>query len=99
MDPKNLRGTWLPKVAARGIERLRELIKTGQYFVSIGADETDDARPTNDYILTVDCVLIPKIKTADDDVAIQNFHLGLQFPDEVNSESMALTIDKVFLIP
>ena len=72
------------------------MIKTGKYFVSIGANETDDARPMNDYILTVDCVLIPKITSADDEAEIQNFHLGLQFPDEVNSESMALTIEKVF---
>lgn len=57
VDPINLRGTWLPKVWKEGVRKLGDLIRDGEWFVAICADETDDPRSDNDFIVTVDVCL------------------------------------------
>lgn len=63
-----------------------------EFFVAVGCDETDDPRSRNEYILTVEIMLIPKQLV---DVSnIKTFHLGLQYPEAVNGSTVALAIDR-----
>ena len=71
-----LRGTWLPKVHAEGMLTFSPHSK----FVAIGCDETDDPRPSNDYIVTVEVNLILKIQGPDADTQVQSYHLQLEVP-------------------
>lgn len=64
--------------ACLGVKKLGDLFRERNHFICIGADETDDARASNDYIITVDVTLIPK---AMDDFAVKSFHLQLSFPE------------------
>ena len=79
-----------------GVEKVRDLVRHGNYYVALGMDETDDPRPTNDFILCIEVILIPKIKEATDDSGIKKFHLGLRFLEQVNSETLAQAVHKVF---
>lgn len=110
VDPVSLRGTWLKKVhqdglphifyqsfllSHLGIKKIRHIIHQGSFFFAIGVDETDDPRPSNEYLLTVELLLIPKIEKVDDSIDVQRFHLTLDFPTEVNSDTIAGALDKV----
>ena len=111
VDPTNLRRTWLPAVHDEGatpqpfsldaiffagIKLLQDKIRQGNFFFAIGVDETDDSRPSNGYVLTVELLLIPKVINADVDVEPEPFHLSLEFPPAVNTETTALCLDKVY---
>lgn len=95
VDPINLRKSWLPKVHSDGVKKLQDIIRHGHFYCAIGIDETADARVSNDFMLTVELVLIPKVATPDDDTAVRRFHLSLEFPSEVNNQTIALALDKV----
>ena len=95
VEPCNLRRTWLPKVHTEQVKKLQDIVRNGSYFVAIGADETDDPRPSNAYIVTVEVQLLPKEIT--EDYCVKTFHLQLEFPTEVNNETLSTTIDKVHI--
>ena len=112
VDPINLRGTWLPKVYDEGlsfllavfsafflagIKKLQDIIRSESYFVCLGVDETDDPRPTNEFIVTVEVLLIPKVQAADQSLNCKLFHLKLDFPKAVNNEDLSVAIDQVLL--
>ena len=95
VDAKNLLGTWLPKVYTTGQQKLQEIIRNGSFYIAIGVDETDDKRPSNEYIVTCELMLIPKVAPDNANCDVQSFHLRMEFPDAVNHESMALVLDGV----
>lgn len=106
VDPNNLRGTWLPKVHGEGLSLCQDLClliscqeqrncKTSSYYVAIGTDETDDSRPSNDYIMTVEIMLMPKELKVEEEPIAQSFHLQLEFPDAMNQDTLSVNVDKV----
>lgn len=100
VDAKNLLGTWLPKVHAAGQKRLREIIDNGSFYFAIGVDETDDKRPSNDFIVTTELMLIPKVVDQESAKAdVQTFHLQLEFPEAVNHDTIASILHEVFAFP
>ena len=78
-----------------GIKKLQEVISNGEYFVALESDDTDDARVGNEYLVTVDMCLIPKVSKADGNVDIQKFHVKIDFPKQVNGDTMSVCIDQV----
>ena len=108
-DPSNLRRTYLPKVMDQGmkplicryifchtgVKALQDKIRTGGYFVAVEADETDDPRPENNYCVTVNMFLIPKVKSAEDDHNIEAYHIKLAYPNAVNNETLSMLIDEL----
>ena len=46
-------------------------------------DEIDDPRSSNEYIVTVECILIPRIVNMETDIAVKPYHLPLEFPKAV----------------
>lgn len=72
------------------------MVASGKYFFAIEADETDDPRTSNEYLVSVAVNFIPKIETPKDSTEVHRFHVMLDFPKEVNGETISSTIDKVF---
>ena len=68
----------MSRVGITGVKKLGDLIRERRYFVSIGANETDVPRSSNDYIISVDVTLIPK---AIEDSDVRSFHLKLSLPE------------------
>lgn len=58
-------------------------------------DETDDPRPLNEYIVTVEVLLIPKVQNENDGTDVRSFHLKLDFPKAVNNEDLSVAVDQV----
>ena len=81
--------------AVAGQKRLQDIIREGKFFIGIGVDETDDPRPSNEYIVTVECLLIPKIESSDSADNARRFHLKLEFPSAVNGHTVSMTLDRV----
>ena len=112
VDPNNLRKTWVSKVHEEGVslrgffftfpclfpevKKLKRIIEDGSWFVCLSADETDDPRSCNEYIVTVDCTLIPRIASAEADTNVKPYHLEMKFPKAMNTETMSSTIDEVY---
>ena len=96
VDPDNLRRTWLPKVlddgmfsplvpvfvwpSFSGVRKLANIFRERNHYVCIGVDETDDHRPKNEYILTMEVLLVPKVADASTPTDVRKFHLKLEFP-------------------
>lgn len=74
---------------------MQDLIRTNDHYIAIQCDESDDPRPVNGYVLTLDLTLIPKVTSADDKLDVQTFHCKLDFPSAVNGESLSVFIDQV----
>lgn len=78
VHPNNLRGTYLPKVLADGVRRLGDMFRERKHYICVVADETDDPRTSNDFVVSVDVSLIPKDVNDSD---VKSFHLQLCFPE------------------
>lgn len=104
-DPVNLRENYLRKVETDGVlkifaspsiarfigkQKLRDIIRNGDFYVVLGSDETDDPRPKNSYIVTVEVTLIDKATHS-----VRSFHIKLDFPTNVNTQELSTLIDKV----
>lgn len=103
VDPNNLRKTWVSKVHEEGVslrgffftfpclfpevKKLKRIIEDGSWFVCLSADETDDPRSCNEYIVTVDCTLIPRIASAEADTNVKPYHLEMKFPKAMNTKT------------
>ena len=79
-----------------GLKKLKEIASSGQYFVALECDETDDPRPSNDYIVTVDVYLFPKVSKPEDSSDVMKFHVKVSFPTAVNNETISTCIHEVF---
>ena len=77
-----------------GVKKLQDIIRNGEFFVVLGSDETDDPRPQNSYIVTVEVTLIEKPKV-DVEPKVHKFHISLDFPKNVNTQTLSTLIDKV----
>ena len=69
-----------PSQHPSGIKQLGNIFREKKHYICIGLDETDDPRPTNEYILTLEVLLIPKICDENDSMETRSFHLKLEFP-------------------
>ena len=65
--------------------------------MALESDETDDARVGNEYLVTVDVYLIPKCTTEDGNLDVKKFHVKIDFPKQVNGDTMSVCIDQVTL--
>ena len=74
---------------------LRDLVMEGSWYVVIEADETDDPRPENHYVVSVALSLIPKVEKAGDEVGLKKFHIKLEYPSAVNQTTVSSIIDQV----
>lgn len=108
-DPCNLRRTHLPKVREQGlclswislfvirsigIRKLQDTVRSDQYYVAIVCDESSDPRPDNNFCVTLDLTLIPKVTQADQKCDIESCHVKFDFPEQVNHETMSSLIDQ-----
>ena len=46
------------------------MVASGKYFFAIEADETDDPRTSNEYLVSVAVNFIPKIETPEDSTEV-----------------------------
>ena len=77
------------------MKKLQEKVAAGTQCFALEADEIDDPRPANAYIVTVDIYMLPKVRAAEDPVDVQKYHIKLDFPTAVNNETLANCIDEV----
>ena len=63
-----------------GVRKLANIFREHNQCVCIGVDETDDSRPSNEYILIMEVLLVPKVADASTPTDVRKFHLKLEFP-------------------
>ena len=74
------------------MKKLGDLLRERTHYISLGADESDGPRCTNNYMVTIDVTLIPK---AIEGLNVKMFHLSLVFP-EVCQCHVPMCIDEFF---
>jgi len=74
---------------------IEAFIRQRLHWIVVFADESDDPRPSEQYQVAINLMLIPKDVG---DQSVQAFHLDLVFPDEVNNVTMSDAIDSVLRV-
>ena len=82
-------------ICASRLRRPHDIVRNGSYFVAIESDETNDPRPKNNYCVTLDISLLPKVSTVEEKCDVETYHVKFEFPEAVNHESMSSLIDQV----
>ncbi len=74
---------------------MQDFIRSEPFFCTLETDETDDPRPDNNYVVTIEAMLIPKVITQERQVEAKKFHIKLSFPNQVNNETVSIMVDQV----
>ena len=74
---------------------MQQLIGERRHFYALEADETDDPRVTNAFLVAIDVYLLPRVFSPTEEVSVQKFHLKLDYPTAVNNETLSSSIDQV----